>query len=116
MEAIKTYKVNITKWSIDKGEYTEPVMIPDKLDGYTSCGMWFDTELKLFAIGNNKDNTYCSNWDIYADKNNYLYSIARKGSGANNSSFGSISHIRYLISKGYWDDELTAYGKQLMEA
>ena len=112
---MKTYTVYITKFDLNKGEYTEPVMISDTLKGYTSCGMWFDTELKLFAIGNNKDNTYCGNWDIYADKENRLYSIARTGSGCGNTHFGDINHIKHLMRQGCWNDELTEYGKKLME-
>ena len=114
MEKYTAYRGYIPRCDLSKGEYTQEVAIPDRLEGYASGNLWFDKELKLFALGNDKDNTYCSNWDIYADNDNFLYSIARKGSGCKNSWFGTLEHIKDLMRRDFWHDELTDYGRQLM--
>lgn len=110
------YITNIPKWNIEKGDYLQETKTPDTLTGYTSCGIWFDKELKLFAIGGNKEDNFCTNWDIYADTKGTLYSIARTGSGCNNSFFGDCNHIKNLIRRGYFGGTLTDYGMQLMNA
>lgn len=116
MEAYTAYRGYIPRWSIDKGDYTTEVSIPDKLEGYASGNLWFDKELTLFALGSDRENTYRSNWDIYVDNKNHLYSIARKGSGCGSTYFGTLSHIEYLLRQGTWHDELTELGKQIMKA
>ena len=110
------YKTLFTTWSKERGEYEKETTTPDILSGYTSCNMFFAKPLRLFAIGGNKENNFCDNWDIYADNEGTLYSIARKGSGASNSYYGDCNHIRNLMRKGYFRDTLTAYGAELMNA
>ena len=70
--------------------------------------------MKLFSVGD-------SNWDIYAGSENedniqrtYLYAIAKKN-GARNSGFGDLRHIVNLIREEIYGDELTDYGRELME-
>lgn len=41
--------------------------------------------------------------------------IARPDSGASNSSFGDVRHVKNLMRQGYFSDTLTDYGKILME-
>jgi len=50
-------------------------------------------ELKLYAKGD-------SNWDLYQDKNGYLFAIAKPGSGAENSHFGNPDHLKRLTRRG----------------
>ena len=109
-------KTFFTAWDAVKGEYKKPTTTADTLTGYTACGMFFSVNLKLFAIGGTPEDSFCNNWDIYADSKGTLYSIARKGTGCGNSYFGDCDHIRHLMRKGYFHDTLTDYGKQLMNA
>lgn len=109
---MKTY---VTRWSKDKGEYKQETTTAETLTGYTACGLWFEIDLLLFAIGGREEDQFCNNLDIYADKNGTLYSIARPMSGCGNSIFGDCDHIKYLIRKGYFHDTLTTYGRQMME-
>lgn len=108
------YITNIPKWNIEKGDYLQETKTPDKIPGYISCGIFFDKELKLFSIGGTKKDNYSSNWDIYADKDGNLYSIARKGSGCSNTYFGTPAHIKNLIRQGHFNNEFTAYGHNMM--
>lgn len=110
------YKTYVTRWNKERGEYQQETTTPDTLPGYTSCNMFFDIPLHLFAIGGSEKDNFCSNWDIYADKKGTLYSIARPESGASNSYFGDCNHIRNLMRKGYFTDTLTTYGAELMNA
>ena len=55
-----------------------------------------------------------SNWDIYADSNNYLYSVAKPCSGAGTSHFGPVSHLKRLIKIGIGRYDLTPFGEQLL--
>lgn len=50
-------------------------------------------ELRLYAKGD-------SNWDLYQDKNGYLFSIAKPESGAQNSCFGNPDHLKRLTRQG----------------
>lgn len=60
-----------------------------------------------------------SNWDLYADEKNYLWSIpSEKGkiSGAKSSHFGDKYHIRRLMGQGYFNVEnmnFTEYGLRI---
>lgn len=110
---MKTY---VTKWSRERGEYKQETETAETLKGYNSCGMFFETSLTLFAIGGKKENDFCDNWDIYANKEGTLYSIARPNSGCGNSYFGDKNHIKRLIKQGLFSDTLTEYGRQIMEA
>lgn len=110
------YITHVTRWSKEKGEYMQENTTPDTLSGYFSCGMFFNTPLKLFAIGGNENDHFCDNWDIYADTKGYLYSIARQAAAdCKNSYFGDVKHIKRLMRQGYFSDTLTDYGKKLME-
>ena len=109
---MKTY---VTRWSKEKGEYKQETTTAETLTGYTSCGLCFSVDLRLFAIGGSDTDNFCGNWDIYADNKGTLYSIARPNSGAGNSYFGDCDHVKYLMRKGYFHDTLTPYGRQLME-
>ena len=65
----------------------------------------------LFATG--------SNWDLFAVMSHgkiHLYSIAKPGSGASNSYFGDIEHVKNLIRKGYWRDQLTDIGQDILKS
>ena len=109
------YKTFVTSWSKDRGEYKQETTTADTLPGYTLCNIFFTTPLQLFAIGGNESNNFCDNWDLYADAKGHIYSIARPDSGASNSSFGDVRHIKNLMRQGYFSDTLTDYGKILME-
>ncbi len=55
-----------------------------------------------------------SNWTLFFDGSS-VWSVARPGSGASSSWFGSLDHIRSLIRKGYYKPEnLNAYGRKLV--
>lgn len=67
-----------------------------------------DEPIILFAVGS-------ANWDIYADTNGTLYSIVKPGiKGCQGTYFGDTNHVRQLIRRGYWNNNLTDYGKKLM--
>lgn len=109
---MKTY---VTRWSKERGEYKQETTTAETLTGYTSCGMFFSVSLILFAIGGREEDHFCNNWDIYADNNGHLYSIARPNSGASSTHFGDCDHVKHLIRKGHFHDTLTQYGRQMME-
>lgn len=110
---MKTY---FTSWSKEKGEYKQETETAETLKGYASGKLYFEIPLRLFAIGGNKQDNFCNNWDIYADKKGALYSIARPNSGCGSTFFGDCNHIKALIRQGYFHDTLTEYGRQLMNA
>ena len=110
-------KTHFTSWNATRGEYEQETETAETLKGYqSSCGLYFETELTLFAIGGEEKGGYSSNWDIYADKKGTLYSIARPGSTAESTYFGDKHHIKNLIRQGYFHNTLTDYGRQIMEA
>ena len=56
-----------------------------------------------------------TNWDIYYNaEKGYLESIAKPDSGARDSIFGDVAHVRNLYKKGSlkWKD-FTKYGRRL---
>lgn len=54
------------------------------------------------------------NWNIYTDKK-YMYSIAKPGTGAEDSQYGDIRHIRQMIREGHIKrSELTRLGRKLL--
>lgn len=100
------YNTLIPSYDIEKKqEYNKPCTTPDTLNG-----------MKLFAIGGNLKDGFCSNWDLYIDDSGTIHSIARTGSTAKNSYFGDTRHIKSLIRQGYWNnDTLTAIGFRWMK-
>ena|GEM_PF-5915412 len=101
------YKTLIPRYDVEaKKEYNQEHETPEKLNN-----------LMLFAIGGNITDSFCTNWDIYADESGTLYSIARDPkTGCKNSYFGDVHHIRDLMRCGHWHDTLTTYGFNLMKA
>jgi len=110
---MKTY---FTSWNKERGEYQKETETAETLKGYQSGGLYFETELILFAIGGKPEENYCNNWDIYADKKGVLYSIARPKSTCSSTIFGDRNHIKRLIKQDCFSYTLTDYGKQIMEA
>ena len=60
----------------------------------------------LIAIGN-------SNWDYVLTDSNWVYSIAKPGSGASDSSFGDLNYFRMAYRKG-WTGSLTDLGEKII--
>lgn len=70
-----------------------------------------NTERRLVIIGD-------SNWDIYADGNNALWAIAKPNSGAKDSYFGDIHHIKRLMNNEHFcvdANQFTETGLALFE-
>lgn len=109
-------KTHFTSWNATRGEYKQETETAETLTGYKSGNLFFEIPLTLFAIGGKKEENFCSNWDIYADKKGALYSIARPNSGCGSTIFGDCNHVKNLIRQGYFSDTLTEYGRQLMNA
>lgn len=67
-------------------------------------------KLRLAFIGD-------ANWDIYADENDSLYSIPKQDAcpSCQASCFGDKEHIRRLMSSGYFSDQPTEAGLELLE-
>ena len=99
------YKTLIPRYDvINSREYNQPHTTPDKIGNLT-----------LFAIGGTLADSFCTNWDIYADEAGTLYSIAREpATGCKNSYFGDVHHIRHLMRCGHWNNTLTSHGFNLM--
>jgi len=108
-------KTHFTTYSPERGEHEQETETAEKLPGYISCNMVFEKELTLFAIGGTESDGFSDNWDIYADKEGTLYSIARPGTSCQNSYFGDCRHISRLMRQGYFRDTLTEYGRELMQ-
>ena len=55
-----------------------------------------------------------SNWDIYWN-GSYCMSIAKENSGASDSVYGKIDHVRKMIREGYISEKhLTKLGRRLV--
>jgi len=70
------------------------------------------SKLSLAFIGD-------ANWDLYADDAGRLYSVGkpeRRGADGYkmDTHFGDKNHIRRLMDKGYFNDEPTEVGLELM--
>lgn len=58
-----------------------------------------------------------TNWDIFANEEGKLFSIAREGSGAENSHFGDKSHLLRLMNSKFFNfnnSEFTEAGLKLI--
>lgn len=111
------YATNIPCWDYKTGDYNRPYQTADVLTTGEYGMLHTATEknpLFLFAIGGNVNDDFSDNWDIYATKSGYLFSIARAGSTAGHSCFGTVDHIYRLMRQGHFSDTLTEYGKKLM--
>lgn len=56
------------------------------------------------------------NWDIYTD-GKYMYSVAKPFTGAGDTQYGDIRHIKRMIKEGHIErSELTKLGRRLLRA
>lgn len=58
--------------------------------------------------------TGTANWDIWANDEGKCIALAKLNSGASDSHFGDLNHIRRLIAQGYFDGTPTEYGLTLL--
>ena len=114
---MKTYKTNIPRWTIERGDYNTPTETPETLTEYSLYNRIekAETPLILFAIGGKPDEGFSHNWDLYISNKGTIYSIPRKGSGACGTYYGDINHIKNLMRRGIFSDTLTPYGESLMK-
>lgn len=64
-------------------------------------------DMELLMVGD-------SNWDYYYDKKySGVYAIAKKYSGASNSTFGNASYFYLFVKRYNHYDKLTSFGKQI---
>ena len=59
-----------------------------------------------------------SNWDLYADDKNYLWSVPNEkgiASGAKGSHFGNIHHVRGLISRNQFNFDTNQFTEEGLE-
>ena len=56
------------------------------------------------------------NWDIYTD-GKHMYSVAKPFTGAEDTQYGDIRHIKRMIKEGHIErSELTKLGRHLLRA
>ena len=82
--------------------------------GGTTGGHWFRRITKTAP-------EYDSNWDLgydpdyFSDHSGGIFSIARAESGAGDSIFGDLNHLRKILNEGFKRiGDLTDYGKSLI--